>query len=396
MTKVERIPVEEILAAIERREIQVYYQPLYDVLTNRMKGAEALARWIKPDGTVLLPGKFVPQLEETDAICTLDWYMLREVCTFLRDHLEMNSHHISVNFSRWHFRNPAFLSELCAVVDSYGLPHRLISVEITESAAVDCGLDAVKWVSEVREAGFRVAIDDFGSGLSSLSFLKDVPADVLKIDRSLISGNCETDRERALLECIFYYTQRLHIVTVAEGVETEEQLSFLRTSGCEMAQGYYMAHPMPGTVYSALFHEPKPELPDVLLNQSAAGAQQLLIEAVFQRFPLIIYANITRNSYYMMAYESFTTQTCPGAGVFDELIAGGAATMHPEDRETFATAFGRENLLAAHARGEKCVSVVTRQLGDDGVYRRVETADYFVTNPSTDDVLIIALCHTLE
>lgn len=390
------ITAQDVLRAIQDHEIQVYYQPQYDALTNKMKGAEALARWVRPDGTVLQPGAFIPQLEETEHICALDWYMLHEACAFLRSQPEQKRHRIAVNFSRRHFADPHFLETLCAAVDGYGIAHRWIGVEITESAAVAHGPNVVRWVQEVQKAGFCVAMDDFGSGLSSLSFLKDVPVDVLKLDRALLSSNCESERERVLLESILAFANRLNMTTIAEGVETEEQLSFLRTVGCRRIQGFLMARPMPAEEYRRHCDEITPESEDVLFSQMTSSAMTLLIEAVFTRFPLIIFANITRNSYYMMAYDNFTTRTCPAAGVFDELIEGGAVTMHPEDQERFRTVFARENLLAACARGEKSVRIVTRQMGDDGVYRSVETVDYFVTNPSTDDVLIIAMSQSLE
>lgn len=389
------ITAQDVLSAIRAHEIQAYYQPQYDALTNKLKGAEALARWVRQDGTVLLPGAFIPQLEATEHICTLDWYMLHESCAFLRSQPEEQRHRIAVNFSQRHFADPHFLDTLCATVDSYGLDHKWIGVEITESAAVSHGPNVVRWVQQVQRAGFRVAMDDFGSGLSSLTFLKDVPVDVLKLDRSLLSTNCESERERVMLESILAFAHRLNMTTIAEGVETEEQLSFLRTSGCQRIQGYLMARPLPPEEYRRQCGELEPESEDVLFSQPSSGAVNLLLEAIFTRFPLVIMANITRNSYYMMAYEHFSTQTCPAAGVFDELIAGGAATMHPEDQETFRTVFARENLLAAHARGDKSVRVVTRQKGDDGVYRSVETVDYFVTNPSTEDVLLIAMSQTI-
>lgn len=390
------ITAQDVLEAIRNHEIQVYYQPQYDALTNKMKGAEALARWVRPDGTVLLPGAFIPQMEATDHICTLDWYMLHEACAFLRDLPDNKRHRISVNFSRRHLYEPHFIDTLCATVDSYGIARKWIGVEITESAAVQLGPNVVRWVREVQKSGFRVAMDDFGSGVSSLIFLKDVPVDVLKLDRSLLSSNCESERERAMLESILDFAHRLNITTIAEGVETEEQLSFLRTSGCQRIQGYLMARPMPAEEYRRHCDELRPESEDVLFSQTTSSAMNLLVEAVFKRFPLIIFANITCNSYYMMAYDNFTTRTCPAAGVFEELIEGGANTMHPEDQETFRRAFARKNLLAAYERGDKFVRVVTRQRGDDGVYRQVETVDYFVTNPSTDDVLIIAMSQNLE
>ncbi|MBQ2953491.1 MAG: EAL domain-containing protein [Clostridia bacterium] len=391
-----RPTAQDVLQAMARGEIRPYYQPQYDVLTNRMKSVEALARWILPDGTVLAPGHFVPVLEQTDAICQLDWHMLREVCAFLCRQPAEQRHRIAVNFSRWHFNDPEFLARLCAIVDEHGLPHNLIGVEITESAAVAHGPDVVEWVNAVKAAGFLVAMDDFGSSLSSLSFLKDVPVNVLKLDRNLLSSNCESERERVMLESIISFAHRLNMTTIAEGVETQEQLSFLRTSGCKRVQGFLMARPMPADEYAEACAKDDPEGEDVLFMQSQTSAMGMLMDVIFQRFPLIILANITRNSYYMMAYEHFTTRTCTAAGVFDELIEDGTATMHPEDQMRFRVAFDRQNLLAAHARGQKSVRVVTRQRGDDGVYRLVETVDYFVENPSTDDVLIIAMSQNID
>lgn len=389
------IAVQDVLQAIARHEIKAYYQPQYDVLTNRMKSVEALARWIKPDGTMLSPGFFVPVLEQTDAICHLDWYMLREACQFLQNQPEEERLRVSVNFSRWHFRDPEFVERLRAIVDEYGLPHTLIEVEITETAAIDYGMEIVDWVSGVRQAGFVVAMDDFGSSLSSMSFLKDVPVDVLKLDRNLLSSNCESERERVLLESIITFAHRLHMTTVAEGVETQEQLAFLRTSGCERAQGFLMARPMSAEQFAILCAQPKPASEDVLLMQSNASALNLLLGVVFQRFPLVIMANITRNSYYMMAYGDPVNHTCTAAGVFDELIEGGAGTMHPEDRQRFRDVVSRESLLRAHAEGKTSVRVTTRQIGDDGIYRLVETMDYFVKNPSTEDVLAISMSQVI-
>lgn len=386
-----RITVQDVLQAIARDEIKAYYQPQYDVLTNRMKSVEALARWIKPDGTVLSPGLFVPVLEESDAICQLDWHMLREACKFLKNQPVAERNRVSVNFSQWHFTDEEFVDRLSAIVDEYDLPHEMIEVEITETAAVAYGAEIVRWVNRVQKAGFVVAMDDFGSSLSSLAFLKDVPVDVLKLDRNLLSSNCESERERVMLESIINFAHRLHMTTVAEGVETQEQLSFLRTSGCEKVQGFLMARPMPAEQYARLCAEPQPESEDVLFMQSTTSALNLLMEVVFKRFPLIILANLSRNSYYMMAYGDLANHTCSAAGVFDELIDGGTSTMHPEDQQRFHDAVCRESLLKAYAEGKDTVRVTTRQRGDDGIYRLVETVDYFVKNPSTEDVLAISM-----
>ena len=120
------------------------------------------------------------------------------------------------------------------------------------------------------------------------------------------------------------------------------------------------------------------------------------MDAVFQKYPMIIYINLTRNTYYMMAYDDYTTKSCPATGDFEELVRGGAATMAPEDREEFAMTFSRQNLLNEYHSGAKTVQLVTWQMGDDGIYRRCETTDVFVKSPSSDDVLVISLCRAIE
>lgn len=389
-----------IMEALKNREFKAYYQPQYDAITNRLVSAEALARWEKPDGTLVPPADFVPVLEKDEGILLLDWYILREVCALLKKQKAegIPTVPVSVNFSRMHVMEEDFTKKLCTEVDSFSVEHDLIEVEITESAFVEQTDSIEKWIQNIRAAGFCVAIDDFGSGLSSLSFVKDIAVDTLKIDKSLLSRNCEDEKERIVLESIFYFSHRLNLATVAEGVETREQLGFLRTCSCKKIQGFLFAKPMPETAFleACKIQSKLQETEDILTVQAPSSATQLLLEAVFQAYPLVIFSNLTRNSYYMMAYENFSATTCPSTGVFEELIAHGAATMHPEDSEAFLTTFSIENQLSAYRAGERFVRLVTRQMGDDGKYRRVETTNYFVKNPSVQDVLVISLCHNLE
>lgn len=400
VTKNELEKTEQIENALKNREFKAYYQPQYDAVTNRLTSAEALVRWIQADGTVVPPNDFIPCAEKTSLITKIDWYMLEEVCRFLKKRTDegLRCVPVAVNFSRNHIGAERFTEKLCDTVDRCAIPHELIEVEITESAIMNDPQEIVSFVAEIRERGFNVAIDDFGSGFSSLSLVKDISANVLKIDRSLLSGNCENEKERIVLESIFDFAHRLKLTTIAEGVETREQLGFLRTCDCRLIQGFLFARPMPEEDFAAALSESPEETvaEDILVTQAPSSAKSLLFEAIFTKFPLVIMSNITRNSYYMMAYENFSSTSCPSTGVFDELIAHGASTMHPDDQMLFKTAFSIENLLAAHARGEKFVKVVTRQLGDDGVYRRVETVDYFVRHPAVDDVLVIALCQNVD
>ena len=388
---------EEIRAALQNNELTVYYQPQYDTINGQMKSSEALVRWIKPDGTVISPFFFIPVAEESDLIMDIDWFVTEFVCKTLNKQNMMPQFPISVNFSRRHIQEASFAERLSALVDKYELPHPLLEVEITESAMIGNEETLLKWIVSIRNAGFKVAIDDFGSGLSSLQFVKDIPADVLKIDKSLLSHNCEDEKERIVLESIFTFAHRLNMKTVAEGVETKEQLGFLRSCDCNRIQGYLYARPMPEADYLNLCKEHKAveEATDILQTQSPAGTMSLLINAIFRRYPLVIFTNLTRNSFYMMAYENFTTTSCPSTGVFDELIVHGTSSMHPDDREIFATTFNRERLIKEHDSGTETIRLVTRQLGDDGIYRRVETVDYFVKSNYSEDVLAITLCENL-
>ena len=135
---------------------------------------------------------------------------------------------------------------------------------------------------------------------------------------------------------------------------------------------------------------------DILQIQSETAAVQLLLQAICMRYPLIIYGNLTRNSFYMMTYENFTSRNCPSTGNIDDLIAHGTMSMHPEDRERWGGTFRRENQLKLYREGKKELHLITRQIGDDGVYRRVETSNYFVKSPASEDVLVISLCNNID
>lgn len=387
----------EIMKALANHEFQVYYQPQYDPTTNSLRAAEALVRWVKPDGTIVMPNDFIPLLEETDAILALDWYVTEEVCTFFQKN-NIKTIPISVNFSRKHIHEDDFVEKLCNITEKYDIPRNLLVVEITESALVEQPEKVNSMIMESRNAGFRIAIDDFGSGLSSLGFIKNISADILKIDKSMLSQNCENEEERIVLESIFMFAHRLKWTTIAEGVETPEQLGFLKTCGCKLIQGFSYAKPMPESDFLEVcktdFNIEKPG--DILLEQPASVAQDLLLEAVFSCYPLIIFCNLSKNSFYMMAYENYTAKSCPSSGSYVELINKATETMYPDDRELFASTFDTANQISAYERGEKSLRVITRQLGDDGIYRRVETCNYFVKNASSNDILAITLSRNIE
>lgn len=380
--------------------MKVYYQPKYDATTNRMKSAEALVRWIRKDGSVVLPELFLPSMEQSDAITMLDWYVAEEVCAFLErlkgEGIKLQP--ISINFSRWHLHEENMAQRLADLLDAHHLEHRLIVVEITESAMINEEERMREMVAELHERGFEFSIDDFGSGLSSLSMVADTLPDEIKIDRSLLKKNCEDERERIILESIFLFANRLNMRTVAEGVETKEQLGFLRTCNCSLIQGFYFERPMSEEAYrNRLINRTKNvEEEDILRIQSETAAVALLLQAICMRYPLIVYGNLTRNSFYMMTYDNFTSRSCPSTGSIDDLIAHGTMSMHPEDQECWGNTFRRENQLKLYREGAREIHLITRQIGDDGIYRKVETSNYFVKSPASEDVLVISLCNNID
>ena len=346
-----------------------------------------------------MPELFLASMEQSDAITLLDWYMVESVCDFL-ERLKgegIRLRPVSVNFSRWHLHEEDMAKRLADIVDSHRLEHSLIVVEITESAMINEEDRMREMVAELHGHGFEFSIDDFGSGLSSLSMVADTLPDEIKIDRSLLRKNCEDERERIILESIFLFANRLTMRTVAEGVETKEQLGFLRTCNCNLIQGFYFDKPMPEEMYrERLINRDKNVTEeDILQIQSETAAVQLLLQAVCMRYPLIIYGNLTRNSFFMMTYDNFTSRGCPSTGSVDDLIAHGTMSMHPEDRKRWNRTFRRENQMKLYHEGVKEIHLVTRQIGDDGVYRRVETSYYFVKSPASEDVLVISLCNNL-
>ncbi len=388
--------ISDVLSALQRNELKIYYQPKVDATTGRLKSAEALVRWVREDGSVVLPDEFLPSMEQTGAITMLDWYVAEEVCKFL-ERLQKETvrpRPVSINFSRWHLHEEDMPQRLADMLDAHHLDHSLVVVEITESAMIHEEELMRKMVAALHEKGFEFSIDDFGRGLSSLSMVADTLPDEIKIDRALLKKNCEDERERIILESIFLFATRLNIRTVAEGVETKEQLGFLRTCNCNLIQGFYFARPMPEEAFrECLINRCTRSEEDILEIQSEAAAVQLLLQAVCMRYPLIIYGNLTRNSFYMMTYENFTSRSCPSTGSVDDLIAHGTQSMHPEDRDRWNQTFRRENQLRLYHEGIREIHLITRQIGDDGIYRKVETSNYFVKSPASEDVLVISLCN---
>lgn len=251
----ERRYIEEHMnEALSNNEFCTYYQPKVDIETGKVVGAEALVRWIRPDGEMVSPGKFVPIFEENGFVTQMDFAVYRhaiaDIAKWLRKGLEVPL--ISLNVSRRHLADDDFCEKFNALVDGIGVPHDYIELEITESLLTENLDKLIKMASNFKDRGYRISIDDFGSGYSSLNLITMLPFDTLKIDGGFFLRNDLTDKNKKVITSVVSLAKSLNLTTVSEGVETQIQVDFLKGLGCDMIQGFFYYKPMPGTDFEEI------------------------------------------------------------------------------------------------------------------------------------------------
>jgi diguanylate cyclase (GGDEF)-like protein len=235
--------------ALKKHEFIAYYQPKVSLEDYALIGCEALVRW-QHDGQFIMPGDFIPVLEEDTTVCLLDFYMLEQVCQDLNDWLArgFNPPIVSVNFSKHHLSNPNFVDEIIEILDRYGVDPSYIEIELTETSSYDDFSHLKKSIAQMQAYGLTTSIDDFGTGYSSLNLLKDLSVDVIKIDKSFLSAkNTSYERDQIVIRNIIQMAHELGIDIITEGVETSEQAHLLRSFNCMMAQGFLFDKPLPKT-----------------------------------------------------------------------------------------------------------------------------------------------------
>ena len=234
--------------ALVQGEFIIYLQPKWSISENRIIGAEALARWKRKDGSMIFPSEFIPVFEKNGFIEKLDMYMFEKLCMQMREFERegiYNSIRVSINQSRILILNPDYAKNIEKMIQRYEVPVENIEIEITETVFLDEKEQVIEIVNRLKEVGVHLAMDDFGSGYSSLNILKDVPFDVLKIDREFFSETNTSLTSVLILEKIIEMARAMGISVVCEGVETAEQVDILRDIGCDFVQGYFYGRPMP-------------------------------------------------------------------------------------------------------------------------------------------------------
>lgn len=249
---------DNIDTAIREGQLQMYLQPKYSISQNRIIGAEALVRWHHPDRGLIYPMEFLPVIEEDGFITKVDYYIWKKAGEFLRRCREAGIEDcpISVNLSRRHLQDREFIRVLEHIVDVYGIRKHLLELEITETMEEHVSQAA----RDIKEQGFKLLMDDFGSGYSSLNILLETPFDVLKLDRKFMENMMVSDKGRLILKHVIIMAEQLKLGLIAEGVETREQVDMLKQMGCDQVQGYYYAKPMPSEeFYQQLLENRKEE-----------------------------------------------------------------------------------------------------------------------------------------
>ncbi|MCR5117389.1 MAG: EAL domain-containing protein [Lachnospiraceae bacterium] len=243
----ERKVENDMQGALERHEFQMYLQPKYTTNGEKVGGAEALVRWIHPTEGFVPPGRFIPIFEKNGFILQLDDYMINEVAKYQAKWISEGKKvvPISVNVSRAHFLNDNLAEHIRNIIDSYCVPHECIELELTESAFFDDKNALIATVKKMQEFGFVVSMDDFGAGYSSLNSLKELPLDVIKLDAEFFRGEGNDERGKLIVTETIDLAKRLGMHIVAEGIETRDQVDFLKERECDLIQGYYFAKPMP-------------------------------------------------------------------------------------------------------------------------------------------------------
>ena len=245
MRKIDKIE-SEMEAALANNEFKVFIQPKWDIEKNEVCGGEALVRWVKADNIAITPDKFVPIFEKNGFVEQLDFFMLEAVCKKMRELLDAKKKifPISVNQSRFLLHNPEYVTNVEKILQRYNIPKGFIELELTETVFFSEREKMISIMNMLKKREVLISMDDFGSGYSSLNLLKDIPFDVLKIDREFFSESITSESSTWILRKIVEMAEGLGIKVLCEGVETEEQVDILRGIGCKYVQGYYYARPM--------------------------------------------------------------------------------------------------------------------------------------------------------
>lgn len=261
-------------SALENGEFVPYLQPKWDMAKNHICGAEALVRWKDGNGKIVPPGDFIPLFEKNGFIEKIDFFMLEEICKYIRKMIDEGRevYPVSINQSRYLMYDPNYISRVQEIFLKYKVPRGLVELELTETVFFQEKDRMISIMNKLKELNMNLSIDDFGSGYSSLNLLRDIPFDVLKIDRGFLDESTQSESGKWILSKIVEMAEGMNLRVVCEGVETEEQVEMLLEIGCKYAQGYLYSRPIPMEEYIEKY--------DVLIDEESAEEHQRSVECI--------------------------------------------------------------------------------------------------------------------
>lgn len=362
--------VKSLDAAMENNEFQIYLQPQHYLQhEDRVLSAEALVRWIKPDGSMVCPGDFIPVLEKNGLITKLDCHVMELTCRFISEHLNdewFRDIVIAVNVSKVDLKLRDFIEYYTEVRNKYNIPDGRIEIEFTESAVFEDYTIFKQIMFELRNSGFSCSIDDFGTGSSSLNMLKSMPADVLKMDRMFFVCDNEKDQERnnSVIASVVAMARGLGMKIVAEGIETPESIDFLRKIGCDIIQGYVYSKPLSTSEFEKYVKNYIPKFLPVSEKLNPAAPHKYDVsdaESVYQKYvqvlpyvnALVIETDIEADTYSIVSFgqdEYFIAENEGNYSTFfDSTILGCISpdfAVHADEKISL------KGILAAFYRGD--------------------------------------------
>jgi len=334
--------------AFTAKEFEPYYQTQYDISTGMIIGAEALIRWNHPEFGILSPFFFIDLFEQNNLISRLDLFVFEEVCKFLRYCADNNVHliPISVNLSRKDIYDDSFIEKMEEIRKTYQIPVRLIRLEVVESIAAEGQEMASAVVERFHSLGYTVELDDFGSGYSSLNMLKDIPYDILKLDMKFLAGD-NNGRGGTIVSSIIRMAKWLNMPVIAEGVETAQQAAFLKSIGCDYAQGYLYSKPVPKKDYLEILKNSDTSvlMPTLQLKETINPADfwdhksvETLIFNSFVGAAAVFRYSVSGEVEFLRVNHKYVNELHMNITENDVIYTNLWDTMNPEDQETYKKA----------------------------------------------------------
>ncbi|MDX1482616.1 MAG: EAL domain-containing protein, partial [Woeseiaceae bacterium] len=245
---------QQLYTALERRELKLAYQPIVDVSSNRVVGAEALLRWPQPDGSFIGPDEFVPIAEDAGFMISIGEFVIEEACRQLRAWGEagMDSLTIAVNIARCQLMDPGLVDFVSQCLEKYAVEPAWLDFELSERGALSGDESVLSQLFQLKSLGITISVDDFGTGEASIAYLKDMPVDHLKIDRSYIARLAYDGKESRMISAMIALAHRLRLKVVAEGIESAAQLNILQSLDCDLYQGFHFSRAVDPELFPAV------------------------------------------------------------------------------------------------------------------------------------------------